>query len=309
MEDERLVMQIQLPDRFVYFRAEEGETIQLTFLRDIMLAGRSSITQISLHHMFICLLVNMRLFGYITDGCAANGLSPLRLLRSEIVPEEMIFLRFTLVLLSLASISLGWPTFEVPHVQEMDDTPGLLSIITNHSANATILFKRGVSYNIFSPIKFPVLNNVEIRIEGNLSYPSDIPTVQGEYSLLELEDVDSFFLLAFVDSDVGSANAYQLEKYINYVSTGLRWILVYFQWRNKCHSAWFNGSGMGMGGCPWSGGLSIINSQPLLAPYILVSQWWDANQQTNRPHGWAFSKINGGVIRDMKLWKASEGDS
>ena len=34
-------------------------------------------------------------------------------------------------------------------------------------------------------------------------------------------------------------------------------------------------------------------------------QWWDALEQDNRPHGWAFSKINNGVIRDMKLWKVS----
>lgn len=32
-------------------------------------------------------------------------------------------------------------------------------------------------------------------------------------------------------------------------------------------------------------------------------QWWDANQQTNRPHGFAFSKVSGGTIRDMKIWK------
>lgn len=38
-------------------------------------------------------------------------------------------------------------------------------------------------------------------------------------------------------------------------------------------------------------------------PYLL--KWWDVDQQTNRPHGWAFSKINNGVIRDMKIWKAS----
>ena len=31
--------------------------------------------------------------------------------------------------------------------------------------------------------------------------------------------------------------------------------------------------------------------------------WWDAQQQVNRPHGWAFRNINTGVIRDMKLWK------
>lgn len=34
-------------------------------------------------------------------------------------------------------------------------------------------------------------------------------------------------------------------------------------------------------------------------------QWWDAVQQVNRPHGWAFSKITNGVIRDMKLWKVA----
>lgn len=26
-------------------------------------------------------------------------------------------------------------------------------------------------------------------------------------------------------------------------------------------------------------------------------------EQTNRPHGWSFRGVNGGVIRDMKLWK------
>ncbi|CAE6467303.1 unnamed protein product, partial [Rhizoctonia solani] len=31
-------------------------------------------------------------------------------------------------------------------------------------------------------------------------------------------------------------------------------------------------------------------------------QWWDAVQQTNRPHGIRFSVTNG-VIRDMKLWQ------
>lgn len=35
----------------------------------------------------------------------------------------------------------------------------------------------------------------------------------------------------------------------------------------------------------------------------ILLQWWDAVQQTNRPHGWAFNDITNGVIRDMKLWK------
>jgi polygalacturonase len=29
-------------------------------------------------------------------------------------------------------------------------------------------------------------------------------------------------------------------------------------------------------------------------------------QQTNRPHGWAFHGINGGIIKDIKLWKPIE---
>lgn len=29
----------------------------------------------------------------------------------------------------------------------------------------------------------------------------------------------------------------------------------------------------------------------------IFCQWWDAVQQVNRPHGWAFSKITNGVIR------------
>jgi len=49
------------------------------------------------------------------------------------------------------------------------------------TTNATILFKRGVTYNIFTPVVFPKLVNVEVRIEGNLTLPDDISTVQGEY--------------------------------------------------------------------------------------------------------------------------------
>ncbi|KAG6818284.1 hypothetical protein H0H93_006287 [Arthromyces matolae] len=72
----------------------------------------------------------------------------------------------------------AWNTFVVPHVDGEDDMPGLVQAIGNYTANSTILFEKGVHYNIFSPIKFPILNNVEIRIEGNLSYPTDIAAIQ-----------------------------------------------------------------------------------------------------------------------------------
>lgn len=57
-------------------------------------------------------------------------------------------------------------------------------------------------------------------------------------------------------------------------------------------------------------GSRCIQLYGLNLSYILTCvQWWDAEQQTNRPHGWAFSKISNGIIRDMKLWKVSFTES
>lgn len=83
--------------------------------------------------------------------------------------------------LILAGVHLvnAWTTFTVIHTPGEDDTPALLAALPGLSSNATILFKEGVTYNIFTPIKFPVLNNVEVVMAGNLSYPDDIPTIQG----------------------------------------------------------------------------------------------------------------------------------
>ncbi|KAG6878486.1 hypothetical protein C0992_008000 [Termitomyces sp. T32_za158] len=91
---------------------------------------------------------------------------------------EMLFPTLA-VLLVQVSLVAGWHTFVVPHAGEQDDIPSLVAAIGDYSINSTILFQKGVHYNIFTPIKFPVLNNVEVRIEGNLSYPTDIPTIQG----------------------------------------------------------------------------------------------------------------------------------
>lgn len=60
-----------------------------------------------------------------------------------------------------------------------------------------------------------------------------------------------------------------------------------------------------MGGCTWAGGEKT--SVSFVTALTIFTQWWDAMEQTNRPHGWAFKKITNGVIRDMKLWKASDG--
>lgn len=90
-------------------------------------------------------------------------------------------MRSALVLSALVSAACAWTTFTVPHTAGKDDTPALTTALAtgNFSNNATILFKEGTTYNIFTPIKFPKFTNVEVRIEGNLTYPTDIPTIQG----------------------------------------------------------------------------------------------------------------------------------
>ncbi|KAL0952100.1 hypothetical protein HGRIS_008733 [Hohenbuehelia grisea] len=152
-------------------------------------------------------------------------------------------------LLLIATYAVAAKVFEVPHAPGQDDTPALLAALPNFTSDATILFKKGVSYNILTPIVFPVLNNVEVRIEGNLTYPSDIPTVQ-----------------AIVGSSSFSGAWFSFSGGNNVTLRGTtdpKW-------------GWVDGHGQA---------------------------WWDAMQQVNRPHGWAFKKINNGVIRDMKLWK------
>ena len=82
-------------------------------------------------------------------------------------------------LLASSQLVKAWKTFVVPHIDGDDDTPTLMAAVGNFSVNSTIVFEKGKTYNIFTPISFPTLTNVEILIQGNLSYPSDIPTVQG----------------------------------------------------------------------------------------------------------------------------------
>ncbi|KAF8886440.1 pectin lyase fold/virulence factor [Gymnopilus junonius] len=90
----------------------------------------------------------------------------------------MKFASILAFLLTGAATGLSWNIFTVPHSGGQDDTPALLAALPKFSTNSTILFQQGITYNIFTPIKFPTLNNVEVRIEGNLTYPSDITTVQ-----------------------------------------------------------------------------------------------------------------------------------
>ncbi|KAJ3888884.1 pectin lyase-like protein [Lentinula edodes] len=160
-----------------------------------------------------------------------------------------LFLSYGLLFLQNTLPVASWSTFIVSHTAGQDDTPALTAAIANYSSNSTILFQKGITYNIFTPIKFPTLTNVEILIEGNLTYPTNITAIQDIVT-------SSSYSGAWFDFTGGTNVTLQ-------GSTDPNW-------------GWIDGHGQA---------------------------WWNINQQTNRPHGWAFSHITNGVIRDLKLWK------
>ena len=85
--------------------------------------------------------------------------------------------------LSPVSLVLAWTTYIVPHSGGNDDTPALMAAFAANpmlTANATIIFKKGVTYNILTPIRFPRFENVIVSVQGNLSYAADIQKTQGE---------------------------------------------------------------------------------------------------------------------------------
>ena len=85
--------------------------------------------------------------------------------------------------LSVVSLAAAWTTYIVPHSSGSDDTPALTAAFSsnnNLASGATILFQKGVTYNILTPIKFPKLQNVIVSVEGNITYAADIKKTQGE---------------------------------------------------------------------------------------------------------------------------------
>ncbi|EUC66233.1 glycoside hydrolase family 28 protein [Rhizoctonia solani AG-3 Rhs1AP] len=71
-------------------------------------------------------------------------------------------------------------TFTVPHVDGKDDSPAVVAALANYSSDSLILFEKGITYNLWTPINFGSLTNTEIAFEGNATYPTDIATIQAE---------------------------------------------------------------------------------------------------------------------------------
>jgi len=87
--------------------------------------------------------------------------------------------------LSSVSLALAWTNYVVPHSGGNDDTPALAAAFSTNpelANNATILFEKGLTYNILTPIRFPYFKNVIVSVQGNLSYAADVQGTQGENS-------------------------------------------------------------------------------------------------------------------------------
>ena len=95
----------------------------------------------------------------------------------------MRLIHFVSALLSVSLAAAAWTTYVVPHSPGGDDAPALIAALSTNeclATNATILFKKGVTYNISTPIKFPKFQNVIVSIQGNITYAADIEKTQGE---------------------------------------------------------------------------------------------------------------------------------
>ena len=85
--------------------------------------------------------------------------------------------------LPFLSFTAAWTTYVVPHSSGNDDTPALAAAFSKDQSlatDATILFQKGVTYNMLTPITFPIFQNVIVSVQGNLTYAADVKGTQGE---------------------------------------------------------------------------------------------------------------------------------
>lgn len=84
------------------------------------------------------------------------------------------------------SLALAWTTYVVPHSRGNDDSRTLTAAFAANpelARDATILFQKGVIYNILTPIHFPYFENVVVSVQGNLTYGADIKATQGGHGV------------------------------------------------------------------------------------------------------------------------------
>jgi hypothetical protein len=112
------------------------------------------------------------------------------------------------------------------------------------------------------------LTNSEVAFEGNATYPTDIATVQAEVA----KSVRPLPLIPQCTVLIPFPLAFQTFPGHWLKITGTN---VTLRGTTNPNWGWIDSHGQ---------------------------QWWDAVQQTNRPHGINFQVTNG-VVKDMKLWQ------
>jgi len=127
-----------------------------------------------------------------------------RFLVSNTLYHTMCLLRLASSL-SFVSLALAWTVFKVPYSYGSDDAPALNAALKSHPeyvTNATILFEKGIKYNLDTPVHFPRLTNAIVSVQGNISYAANIAATQG---------TESHRNCAIRVADIGSRCSFPLE--------------------------------------------------------------------------------------------------
>ncbi|QDS71687.1 hypothetical protein FKW77_008185 [Venturia effusa] len=156
-----------------------------------------------------------------------------------------------------------------------DSTPAILDTFKNCSSDSVVVFKEGADYNIFTPLTFPTLKNVEIRMGGILHFPKDIPTVQK----IVAAGGDKIFWIIIKGTNV---------DWIGSSSPNNGWIEAYGQ-------NWYDTNPVGTGGLP---------NRPKLLQYKVVKGSL-VNFKVRKPIAWCVSLIGSDVTVDGAIIDAS----
>lgn len=63
-----------------------------------------------------------------------------------------------------------------------DDSPGIVAAVAACGSNSRVIFSSCVTYNLWTPVTFSNLNNVEFVINGNLTLPPNVTQVEAVVS-------------------------------------------------------------------------------------------------------------------------------
>jgi galacturan 1,4-alpha-galacturonidase len=74
----------------------------------------------------------------------------------------------------------SFKTCIVPKNQTVDgdDSPGIMATVKNCGSNSRIVFSANTTYNLWTPISFAGLTNIEFLIDGNLTLPANVSQVE-----------------------------------------------------------------------------------------------------------------------------------